>query len=200
VRQPNHHRFVIECPGAWRARSFHVELVIPEGLRFVDARLHAYASADPLGPPVSNASRASLYAAESITTTSGAEALAVVAPERSGRTVRAVLTSLVVAALLWLGVASDLDSQDPSAAVSLLLAGAAFFSGVFANQGEHQIVRRVFATTRRWLTITTFSALAGSATVAFGFPTEPITVWLIAAAASTAACFRLAWAAVRAPS
>jgi hypothetical protein len=107
----------------------------------------------------------------------------------------------VVSTLLWLGVASGLDGENPGAAVSLILAGAALYSGLVTDQAEHKIVRRVFGATRRWLGVVTLAALAGSASLAMELPCErPVTVWLIAAAVSTLAALRLGWSALRAAS
>lgn len=33
ISRPDRREFVVECPGAWRARSFHAEIAIPEELR-----------------------------------------------------------------------------------------------------------------------------------------------------------------------
>lgn len=148
-----------------------------------------------------NVNRASLYASDTIEDDAAVDAFVEVAAERAGRTAQAAATSFVVTGLLWLGVASGLDAKNPGAAVSLLLAGAALFSGVTATQGAHRILRDVFSPPRFWLTIVSLSALTASATLAMEFPSpHPVWVWRWAAIACTVAAVRLCWSAVRAPS
>jgi hypothetical protein len=106
----------------------------------------------------------------------------------------------VVAILLWLGVASGLDTSNPDATTSILLAGAALFSGVFAVQGDHRLVVLMFSGVRRWLVLVTFAALAASATLAMDEPSDPQVLWAVAGVASTLASVRLLWSAYRAPS
>ncbi len=198
--RPGHRRFIIECPGAWRAASFHVEIAVPEELRFDTAKLYDFVAGEQVSEVNTNVNRASLYASREIEAESDVDAYVEVAPERSGRTFQAATTSLIVAALLWLGVASGLDAKNPGPAVSILLAGAALFSGVAAVQGEHKLVKHVFSASRRWLVITTLAALVGSASLAMEMPNaHPVAVWRYAAIASTVAAVRLGWSVIRAP-
>ena len=84
--------------------------------------------------------------------------------------------------------------------MSILLAGAAIFSGVAASEGKHRLVKNMFSASRRWLVLVTLAALAGSASLAMQIPDEhPVAIWRVAAIASTIACVRLAWSAFRAP-
>jgi drug/metabolite transporter (DMT)-like permease len=127
-------------------------------------------------------------------------ALAVVAAERAGKPFQAAFASFIVAGLLWLGVASGLDAKNPAPAISILLAGAALFSGVAAAQGEHRIVRRIFAASRRWLAVVAVVALAASASLAMEIPDKhPVEVWRVLAIIGTFAALRLGWSAIRAP-
>ncbi len=200
LRRPDRRRFLIDCPAAWRAASFHVEIAIPEELRVERALLHDIERDEVLSDVDENVNRAAVYATTVLEEHHATIAYAEVAPERAGRTSLAGMTSLVVAGLLWLGVASDLDARTPAAAVSLLLAGAAVFSGLTAAQGEHRIVRRVFAASRRWLGVVALSALVASATLAMELPDrEPVVIWRVCAIVCTVAAIRLAWSAVRAP-
>lgn len=123
-----------------------------------------------------------------------------IAPERAGRLFQAAVTSVVVSTLLWLGVSSGLDAENPGASVSLLLAGAALFSGISASLGEHRLVGAVFNATRRSLGIVTVCALMASASLAMEVPSaRPTSVWTVAAAVvCSLAAARLCWAAVRA--
>jgi hypothetical protein len=147
-----------------------------------------------------NVDRAALYASPPLDEGQPMTAFAIVAPERAGRTTQAALTSLAVSALLWLGVASELDASSPDPAVSILLAGAALFSSLTAAQGEHRLLRRVFVASRRWLILVTFTALAASASLAMEIPdTRPVEAWVVAAVMCSAAAARLGWAAIRAP-
>lgn len=197
---PDRRRFIIECPGAWRAASFHVEIAVPEELRFETAVLYDFVADEQVSAADSNVNRASLYAPHEIDAESDVDAYVEVAPERSGRTFQAAATSVIIAALLWLGVASGLDAQNPGPAVSILLAGAALFSGVAAVQGEHKLAKKVFSASRRWLVLVTVAALAGSASLAMEIPEEhPVSIWRFSAIASTVAAVRLVWSAIRAP-
>jgi hypothetical protein len=197
--RPERKSFLIECPGAWRAASFHAEIAIPEELRFDVVVLWDFESDEPLSEYDINVDRAALYATE-LDDGQRATAYAVVVPERSGRTSQAALTSIVVAALLWVGVASGLDASNPGPAVSILLAGAALFSGVAAVQGEHRLVKRAFAASRRWLVLVTLAALTASASLAMETPdAQPVDLWRLMAVACSIAAARLTWTAIRAP-
>lgn len=198
---PDRQRFVIRTPGASRGISFHVEVAIPPELRITEAFLYDLTTQEPVSDVDSKVNRASLYAPEAVDEDAAVDAYVEVAPERAGRTIQAAVTALAVVALLWLGVTSGLDAQNPGAAVSLLLAGAAIFSGVTAAQGAHWIVRDVFWPSRVWLGIVSLSALTASATLAMEYPCQhPVPVWRVAAIVASVAAARLCWSAVRAPS
>ncbi len=200
VWRPDRRQFLIESPGAWRSVSFHAEVAIPEELRFELAVLFDFEADEQLSEADAGVNRAALYASDELGAERSVTAFLEIAPERTGPTFQAAITSIVVAVLLWLGVASGLDAQNPGAAVSILLAGAALFSGVTAAQGEHRLVKRVFAASRRWLALVSAAALASSATLAMEIPNEhPTAVWEISAIACTVAATRLGWAAIRAP-
>jgi hypothetical protein len=200
VWRPDRRSFIIYCPGAWRATSFHVEVAIPEELRCDTAFLYDFAAEEEISATEGKVNRASLYASREIDAESDVAAYVEVAPERSGRTFQAAATSVIIATLLWLGVGSGLDATNPGPAVSILLAGAALFSGLAAVQGEHVLVKKVFAAPRGWLLLATVAALAGSATLAMEIPDQhPVSLWRYAAIAATIAAARLTWSAVRAP-
>ena len=197
---PDRSNFRILCPGASRAASFHVEVVIPEDLRIESAFLYDFKQEEVLCEPDWDRNRASLYADQALDPEVVADAFVVIAPERRGRTVQAAATGAVVAALLWLGVYSGLDAENPDAAVSLLLAGAALYSGVTAGRGEHVLVTKIFSASRRWLGLVSLAALAASASLAMQVPdAHPTGVWRVAAIACTIAFARLLWSAIRAP-
>jgi hypothetical protein len=201
LSRPDRSRIRILCPGAWRAASFHAEVVIPEDLRVEAAILYDFAKDEALSESDLNRNRASLYASETLDAEASVDAYVVIAPERRGRTIQAAATGLVVAALLWLGVHSGLDAkQNPDAAVSLLLAGAALYSGVTAGHGEHVLVTKLFSASRRWLAVVSLAALTASAALAMQVPNAyPTGVWRVAAIACTVASGRLLWSAIRAP-
>lgn len=200
VWKPGRDYFNIECPGAWRGTSFHLEIAVPEELRIETAELFDLETGEVLGPVENEVNRASLYAAERLTRDMDVEAEVEIVPERHGRSFRAAATGTVVSALLWLGVLSGLDTNNPGSAVSLLLAGAALFSGVSAVSGEHVLVKSLFAPSRRGLIIIGMMALIGSATLAMQVPDQhPTEVWWWAAAVSSVVSGRLIWAAIRAP-
>jgi hypothetical protein len=197
---PDRSSFKILCPGAWRAKSFHVEVVIPEDLRIETAVLYDFSKDEALCEPDWNRNRASLYADKALDGDVDTDALVVIAPERRGRTMQAATTSIVVTSLLWLGVHSGLNAENPDAAVSLLLAGAALYSGVTAARGEQVLVTKLFSASRRWLGLASLAALIASAALAMQVPdAHPTGIWRIAAVVSTVASVRLAWSAIRAP-
>jgi hypothetical protein len=200
ISRPDRSRFTILCPGAWRAASFHAEVVIPEDLRIESALLYDFAKDEVRSQPDRNRNRASLYVDQALDDDTSADAYVVVAPERRGRTVQAAATGIVVSSLLWLGEYSGLDAKNPDAAVSLLLAGAALYSGVTASRGEHVLVTKLFSASRRWLGVVSLAALAASATLAMQVPNaHPVGIWRVAAMACTVASLRLLWSAIRAP-
>lgn len=197
---PDRAGFLIATPGASWAASFHVEVAVPDELRIERAFLFERDAAELISGEELNVNRASLYAPDQVAALADVDAYVEVAPERRGATFQAAATSLVVTALLWLGVVSELDAEAPGAAVSLLLAGAALFTGFAAAQHEHRLVTTVFSTARRGLGVVTLCALTGSATLAMEFPCRhPVFVWWCAAALSSIVALRLAWSAVRAP-
>lgn len=196
---PDRRQFVVECPGAWRAASFHAEVVIPEELRVERAEMRDADAERRISAIEVDVDRAALYAREEIAAGTDVELHLTIAPERAGRLFQAAVTSLVVCALLWLGVGSGLDAGNPGASVSLLLAGAALFSGISASLGEHRLVGAVFNATRRWLGVVTVCALAASASLAMEVPSRrPVCLWFVVACVCSVAAARLCWAAVRA--
>jgi hypothetical protein len=196
---PDRIHFTVECPAAWRASSFHAEIVIPEELR-IEAAVLIDDEEKPVSDPDLNRNRASLYANWTVESANPADVFVVVAPERRGRTIQAAATALVVTCLLWLGVYSRLDAKEPDAAVSLLLAGAALYSGITAVGGEHVLVTKLFSASRRWLAIIGISALVASAALAMQVPNaHPVGVWRSAGFVGIIASLRLAWSAIRAP-
>jgi hypothetical protein len=201
LRDPDHKYFVVECGGASRAASFHVEVALPEELKVVFGTLFDFEAEEPLGQDEENVNRLSVYASTEVSADAAPGVYLVVAAERAGRPVQTAVTAVAVAGLLWLGVISGLDAKNPGAAVSTLLAGAALFTGWAAAQGEHRLVRVVFAASRRWLGIVALVALVAAACLAMEYPTvHPLAVWWSCAILSTTAAARLLWSAVRAPS
>lgn len=200
IWSPNRSLFLVQCPGAWRARSFHLEIAIPEELRVETAVLANLEIEEPVSNIEENVNRASLYATQSITREQEIGAIVEIVPERQGRSFQAAITGVVVTALLWLGECSGLDTDNPGSAVSLLLAGAALFSGVTAVSGEHVLVKSLFGPSRRGLIAVGLSALVGSATLAMQIPDpHPTEVWQWAAIFSSVFTAKLVWSAIRAP-
>ncbi len=205
LRNPERTRFFIDCPAAWRAQSFHMEIAMPEELRVAYAVLGRYEPEDPdgtiedLGPPDKLSNRAALYAATPIAPHDDVRAYVEVVAEREGGATRAAMTAIAVAALLWLGWLSKLDAEAPGAAISLLLAGGAVVSGFAATTGNHIIVNKILRGRRRTLMLVALAALAASACLAMEIPDRtPLEVWLAAAIISTIAALRLCWSAHRA--
>jgi len=203
-RNPDRNWFVINCPAAWRASSFHLEIAIPEELRVAHAELKRFPREDAdgdiegLGVADTWVNRASLYAAEPIAPHEDIRATVEIVSEREGAAARAALTAATVAVLLWCGWLSGLDASQPGAAVSLLLAGGAVLSG-FAAAGRHVIVDSILRSRRRMLLLVVVCALTASASLAMELPSRsPLEVWLGAALICSAAALRLAWSAVRA--
>ncbi len=204
ARYPDRTSFLIDCPGAWRAASFHMEIAVPEDLRVARAELARFPDktrdgiAD-LGAPDTDVNRVALYAARQIAPHEDVRAAVEVVSEREGQATRAALTALAVAALLWLGWLSGLDASAPGAAVSLLLAGGAVVSGFAAATGYHIIVNKILRNRRRALVLVVVCALTASASLAMEVPSpRPLEVWLGAAILCTLATLRLGWSAIRA--
>lgn len=202
LRKPDRTWFLIDCPAAWRAASFHMEIAIPEELRVSYAELGRFCGDDapePLGVSDELANRSALYAAQEIAPHDDVRAFVEVVSERDGGAVRAAMTALAVTALLWLGWLSGLDAEAPGAAVSLLVAGGAVVSGLAASTGHHIIVNKLLRGRRRTLMLVTVAAIAASASLAMEIPSpRPLEVWLVAAIICSTAALRLGWSAVRA--
>jgi hypothetical protein len=196
---PDRKWFRVECPGAWRAQSFHAEIVVPEELRIEYAVLNDYENDRPVSAEEQAVNRAALYAEDELEPDRDVAVAVEIAPEATGKLAQASATSILVMTLLWLGVASGLDAKSPDAAVSILLGGAALFSGITAVSGEHRLVSTIFSATRRWLLGVTVAALLASASLAMGVPgTHPVMVWRLAAIGCSVAALRLSWSWVRA--
>jgi hypothetical protein len=204
LRNPDRTWFLIDCPEAWRAASFHMEIAIPEELRIARAELGRFSAADgegiaDLGAPDTNVNRSALYATRSIEPHEDVRAYVEIVSEREGQATRAALTALAVSALLWLGWLSGLDASAPGAAVSLLLAGGAVVSGFAVVTGYHLIVDKILRSRRRALVVVVVCALTASASLAMEVPTSrPLGIWLVAAILCSLATVRLGWSAVRA--
>ncbi len=200
---PGRRTFQLLCPAAWRAESFHLEIVIPEDLRIGMAVLYDFDRDLVLSMPDLNRNRASLYPVNPITADLAVDAYVVIAPERRGRTIQAALTGTFVSVLIWLGVISGLDFKNPDApgaSASIVVAGAALYSGITAARGEPSLVGQVFSISRFLLGCISICALAASATLAMEVPNaKPTPVWLVAAIIATVATSCLIWAAIRAP-
>jgi hypothetical protein len=197
--KPDRRQFVIDCPGISQTASFHAEIVIPEEFRFETAVLYDFDAGRELCEPQTNVDQASLYAAD-VGEVSDPAVFAVIVGERAGHKYAAAVMSTTVAALLWLGVASGLPVSSSGPDVAIVVAGAALFTGFSASQGEHRLVKRMFAASRRWLTVVAMVALFASALFALGVPDDhPVPEWRIAAIIVTVASCRLSWSAVRAP-
>lgn len=204
ARYPDRTWFVIDCPEAWRAASFHMEIAIPEELRIARAALGRFPAGEgdgiaDLGATDVLVNRSALYAARAIEPHEDVGAYVEVVSEREGQATRAALTALAISALLWLGWLSDLDADAPGAAVSLLLAGGAVVSGFAAAAGYHIIVDKILRNRRRALVLVAVCALTASASLAMEVPDDrPLEVWLPAAILCSLATARLGWSAVRA--
>jgi hypothetical protein len=203
IWKPGRRTFQLLCPGASLAQSFHVEVVIPEELRIDLAVLYDFGREEVLSMPDWNRNRASLYPDRWITADLEAVAYVVIAPERRGRTLQTAATGVIVAALIWLGVISGLDFKNPDApgaSASIVLAGAALYSGITAARGEPSLVSQVFTTSRFLLGAISLCALTASATLAMEVPdAKPRSVWLVAAVIASFAAAWLVWSALRAP-
>ncbi len=204
--EPDRARVVIDCPMAWRAESFHVEVVIPQELIVTTAVLIDPGRVDesglPLvvGDPEFDVNRAALYTSEPASDLTGWQVYLEIASERRGRPVLSAMTAAIVAALLWAGVISRLYARNPGAAISLILALAAIYAGLVAVRPEPRLVQRIFGVSRRWLAIIALAAIVASASLALELPSaRPVCIWTACAVIATLAALRLAWSAIRAP-
>lgn len=203
IWRPGRKQFELLCTGAWRAESFHFELVIPEELRIDMAFLYDFDREEVLSMPDRNRNRASLYPEQPISDDLDVAAYVVIAPERRGKAIQAAVTGAAVSALIWLGVLSGLDYTNPDApgaSASIVVAGAALYSGITAVRGEPSLVSQVFFASRFLLGCVSVCALAASATLAMEVPNaKPTVVWLVGAIVASLASLYLIWSAVRAP-
>ena len=203
ISKPGRRTFQLLCPGAWRADSFHVEVVIPEELRIDLAVLYDFGREEVLSMPDRDRNRASLYPDAPITPDLDAVTYVVIAAERRGGMVQAAITGVIVSSLIWIGVISGLDFKNPDApgaSASIVLAGAALYSGITAVRGEPSLVSQVFFASRVLLGCISICALAASASLAMEVPdTRPTPVWLVAAILASCASIWLVWLALRAP-
>lgn len=198
---PDMRWFNVECSALSRTSSYHLEVAFPDDLRADRAALFDLDSSDRVSSVVRNKNRLSLYAEADTATTLGKDLHALIAfrPERLGRLSAAAGTSILVAGLLWFGVASGLDAETPSAAVTTILTGMAVFSGWTAVKGENSIVVMMLSYIKKYLALVLVAAVVASASLALEFPDcETVTVWKWCAIASTVAALRLTWSAVRA--
>lgn len=193
---PDRRVFVVECSGLWRGQDGHVEVRIPEELRFSYAALHDVGSHQQASVIERGAEHVALHPSGPIESGCDEVAIVEIAPTGGSRTRRATLAAIVVSAMLWLGVASGLDGGNTDATVSLLLGGAAAYAGIAAALGEPRLVSEIFSGTRRWLSVVVLAALGGSTSLAMSLPhPRPVGAWLVAAAVCTIAAARLAWGA-----
>lgn len=98
--RPGRREFQLLCPGAWRARSFHLEVMIPEELRIETAFLYDFSRDELLSAPDRNRNRASLYAGRLADADFTVDAYVVIAPERRGATTQAAITGAAVSGLI----------------------------------------------------------------------------------------------------
>lgn len=199
LRAPDSAEFFIDFPSAWRARSFHVEIAIPEELRIQVAGLYDFSDPSPVSDLDEDANRASLYLSSPVDSDSETIGHVRIIPERSGRIEQAAWLGFAVSLLLWVGVISGLKASNPAPAVTILLAGSAIYSGLISFGGEHRVVTAIYSAPRRWLRRLAFASLLATGSLALEFPSpRPSGVWTVSAILATLATARLALSAARA--
>lgn len=178
---PDRQIFSVDCSMALWGGSFRLEMVIPEELRIAiatftitdgDGELHG------VGAQEKNVNRASLYAANGVADRMPFDAYLELIPERAGHVTQALGLGVLVTATLAGGSFFGLDVGAAESAVSILLAGAAFFSGLSASSGDHVLVRQVFSGSRRATVVVALAAMLGSLTLVIDFPSRmEVSMW-----------------------
>ncbi|HMT06311.1 MAG: hypothetical protein KDB48_05270 [Solirubrobacterales bacterium] len=200
IRTPDGQRFIIDNEVSHWAESFHLEIAIPEELRIRAAVLFEETEAGPesVGDPELNVDRASLYAPAGHDANVDA-ALVELIPERSGQIVQRFSIGLLVTATLLLGSFVGFDQGTSDAAVSILLVGAALFSGVSASAGRHILVTKVFTGARKATMLVAIAAVIGALSLTLDLSAATRSnIWLAGGTLALMATARLALATIRA--
>lgn len=156
-------------PVAAGAVSYHAEVVPPEELRSVGAKLldadtEAVLDADP------EADRVALHAS-AIPRDARPEVEVAIRPEQQGFPNAALGIGVVVSAVLVVGsLAGDLDRVSGGPPITVLLAASVLFAGAVGRAGEHRLVQVLFSGPRQALVLTGLSAVLAAAALGFDVP------------------------------
>jgi hypothetical protein len=177
----------IDVPAAAGPASYHAEVVVPEEVRILEAVMldaeHGFLAED------GESDRAALYAPE-VPSEARPQLVFLVALERGGMPLLGAAVALLTSLQLVVGaVLIDFDALRGAApAVSVLLAGSAFFAAVLARSGEHRLVQSLFAGPRILLAVVAVCAVAAGSVLTYGVSSDAArTVWEVAALAAAAA-------------
>jgi len=162
------------------ARSYHVEIVIPDDLFFVSAQLYAAGSADPVSAEEHSVARAHLYAPGMSRGTSGiVEAHLRV---RSTVVLQTLLISSLTSAILATGVFLHWRGIHPSpdALTALVVVLPAIFAAFLARPGEHPVVARLVTGLRVGILFSALLSFAAAGTLAVSFAGKVrLLAWLV---------------------
>lgn len=201
-RAPDGHRFLIELEMSSWATSFHLEVAIPEELRAGAATLFSDVAPDgpvPVGDPDVDADRVSLHVPTPPGSPEIAGAYVELLPERSGQISQGLAVGAVVTTVLLTGSLVGTAEDVSDAAVSILLVGAAIFSGVNAPFGKHFLVNKIFTGTRLATLGVGVAAVAGALSLILDLSSDvKFWIWFLAGLVALIATLRLILASARA--
>lgn len=170
--------------GPESSTSYHVELVVPEELKFELVALRDRFTREPFAIE-RDVDRAALHTPW-VDEQGDWTVVVRIRMERLGFPTQALLASSFTSAVLSAGLwAEAFSNSEMAPAVSLLLGGSAIVSGFGFSAGEHSLLRAIFFPLRLLLAISLVSALAAAAAVAFDLSESvSFVVWEVAAVAS----------------
>jgi hypothetical protein len=196
---------VYHAAGCTQAMTFHVEVVVPAGLRARSTDLSDDATGRVLLAGPRDADRPAIYFAADpadeihrpgLFVTYGAERWLLLGPAA----IVATVISLLVA-LPWLFADLRALSTSAGAAIGLVLSTSAVFSALVLRTDEHPLLRVMLVRYRMWLVACTLAALFAAAALGFRARTWVLeSTWAIAAVGSALAAAILIIETVRAPS
>lgn len=170
---PDRQVFAVDCSMALWGGSYHLEVAIPEELRVDFATFTITDRAGmrtPVGEQEINVNRVSLYAPQGIAENMPFDAYLEIIPERFGQVFQGLGLGILVTLTLTCGLLFGIGENASDSAVSILLTGAALFSGLSASSGNHVLVRQVFSGTRWATVLVALAAVLGSLTFSIDFP------------------------------
>lgn len=177
----------IDVPAAAGPASYHAEVVVPEEVRILETVLldeeYGFLAED------GESDRAALHAPD-VPSEARPQLVFLLGLERAGLPLLGAAVVMLTALQLLMGAVFI----DPGAlrgaapAISVLLAGSAFFAAVLARSGEHRLVQSLFAGPRVLLAAVAVCAVVAGSVLAYGASPDVVrTIWEAAALAAAVA-------------